>query len=123
MTEEVSLQRDAAEIAADARRLVRDAASLVDDASRAGRDLKRLIADNPYTALSIALGTGFVLGGGLAPAVLRTGTSVAGRTVLLLLARQLTEHFGSELAKAVMPNEQHPHQTRPTDNFDTEVNQ
>lgn len=77
------------DIVGDARRVADDAASMVRDAKRVGTDLRQMITERPLRALGTAAGAGFVVGGGLSPAVLRSLTALAGRLAMVVVTRRL----------------------------------
>lgn len=77
------------DLVADARRLASDASSFADDARRLGGDLRQMITDSPLRAIGMAVGAGFVVAGGLSPAVLRSVTGLAGRLAMVVITKRL----------------------------------
>lgn len=71
--------------ASDARALAQDLSGLafgIEDA------LERRLTRHPYSTLAIAAGSGYVLGGGVPPWLLRMGLAVGGRAVLTTVVRE-----------------------------------
>lgn len=63
------------------------------DARRLGADVQRMITDNPIRAIAVAVGAGFVVAGGLSPAVLRSFTGLAGRLAMIVLTKRALAMF------------------------------
>lgn len=61
------------------------------DARRIGADMRRMITDHPIQAIAVAVGAGFVVAGGLSPAVLRSFTGLAGRLAMVALTKRAVE--------------------------------
>ncbi len=69
----------------DVRQMADDAGRLVQNAKQSGMDARALISEHPYAALATAATAGFVLGGGLSPAIVRVAIGLAGRAALASL--------------------------------------
>jgi ElaB/YqjD/DUF883 family membrane-anchored ribosome-binding protein len=77
------------DIVGDARRVADDATSMVRNAKRVGTDLRQIITERPLQAIGVAVGAGFLVGGGLSPAVLRSVTGIASRLAMVVLTRRI----------------------------------
>lgn len=86
------------------RRVAADARELADALRSASGDWSRLVQSgmrrNPYAALGVAAGVGYVLGGGLAPSALRLAANAAWRVAAGVALRNVIDAVNVDVADA-----------------------
>ena len=76
--------------------------AVVDARSEWEDRLRSRLTERPYVGLAAAAGVGYVLGGGISPALLRMAVALGGRVAFAVMMRRLaaslTQSFGERTA-------------------------
>jgi ElaB/YqjD/DUF883 family membrane-anchored ribosome-binding protein len=75
--------------------------AVVDARSEWEERLRTQLTERPYVGLAAAAGVGYVLGGGISPALLRTAVALGGRVAFAVLMRRFATTLTQTLTETV----------------------